>query len=173
MGGRATCELKLCPSTLEKQMANGNPLQYILAWKIPRMEEPNRLQSLGSQRVRYNWVTSLHFHRLWVTVHLRNLNAANETTTRNTFLLCWTTETWWLIMCVAWCCVVKFLSRVWFFASPGSSVHGNLQARILEWVAVHFSRESSQPRDWTQVSCTAGKFFTNWATKEAQEYWSE
>ena len=40
--------------------------------------------------------------------------------------------------------------------SPGSSVHGVLQARILEWVAVPFSRRSSQPRDHTQVSCTAG-----------------
>ena len=47
-----------------------------------------------------------------------------------------------------------------------------LQARILEWVAVPFSRGSSQPRDWTQVSHIAGRFFTSWATKEAQEYWS-
>ena len=46
-------------------------------------------------------------------------------------------------------------------------VHGILQARILEWVAVPFSRGSSQPRDWTQVSCTAGEFFTIWATREA------
>ena len=43
-------------------------------------------------------------------------------------------------------------------------VHGILQARILEWVAFPFSRGSSQPRDWTQVSCTAGRFFTIWAT---------
>ena len=43
---------------------------------------------------------------------------------------------------------------------PGSFVHGILQARILEWVAVPFSRGSSQPRDQTQVSCTAGGFFT-------------
>ena len=46
---------------------------------------------------------------------------------------------------------------------PGSSVHGILQARILEWVAIPFSRGSSQPRDWTQVSCIAGRFFTVWA----------
>ena len=46
-------------------------------------------------------------------------------------------------------------------------VHGNLQARILEWVAVPFSRGSSQPRDWTQVSCIAGGFFTSWATGAA------
>ena len=49
----------------------------------------------------------------------------------------------------------------------GSSVHGILQARILEWVAVSFSRGSSQPRDQTQVSCIAGRFFTVWATREA------
>ena len=53
---------------------------------------------------------------------------------------------------------------------PGSSVHGILQARILEWVAIPFSRGSSQPRDRTQVSHTAGRFFTIWATREAQEY---
>ena len=40
-------------------------------------------------------------------------------------------------------------------------VHGILQARILEWVAIPFSRGSSQPRDRTQVSSTAGEFFTN------------
>ena len=50
--------------------------------------------------------------------------------------------------------------------------HGILQARILEWVAVAFSRGSSQPRDRTQVSCIAGGFFTSWATRESQEYWS-
>ena len=87
------------------------------------------------------------------------------------------------------------------YSLPGSSVHGILQARILEWVklthlcptlcdpkdyTVHqipqarilewgacpFSRESSQPSDRTQVSHIAGRFFTRWATREAQEYWS-
>ena len=43
---------------------------------------------------------------------------------------------------------------------PGSSVHGILQARILEWVAISFSRGSSRSRDWTWVSCLAGGFFT-------------
>ena len=52
---------------------------------------------------------------------------------------------------------------------PGSSVHEIFQARILEWVAISFSRRSSQPRDWTQVSYTAGRSFTNWATREASE----
>ena len=52
------------------------------------------------------------------------------------------------------------------YGLPDSSVHGILQARKLEWVAIPFSRASSQPRDWTQVSCIAGKFFTVWATRE-------
>ena len=52
---------------------------------------------------------------------------------------------------------------------PGSSVHGILQARILRWVAISFSRGSSQPRDQTQVSCIAGRYFTVWATMEAQD----
>ena len=53
-------------------------------------------------------------------------------------------------------------------SSPsGSSVHGISQARILEWVAIPFSRGSSQPRDQTQVSCIASRFFTIWATREA------
>ena len=53
------------------------------------------------------------------------------------------------------------LSHVWLFCNPmdcsptGSSIHGISQARILEWVAIPFSRGSSQPRDWTHVSCVS------------------
>ena len=50
---------------------------------------------------------------------------------------------------------------------PGSSVHGILQAKILEWVAISFSRESSWPRDRTWVLYIAAGFFTIWATREA------
>ena len=53
---------------------------------------------------------------------------------------------------------------------PGSSVHGILQARILESVALSFSRGSSQNKDWTQVSHIAGKLFTIWATREAPRW---
>ena len=49
---------------------------------------------------------------------------------------------------------------------PGSSVHRILQARM-EWVAISFSRGSSQPRNWTCVSCIAGRFFTTWTRREA------
>ena len=47
---------------------------------------------------------------------------------------------------------------------PGSSIHGILQARILEWVAISSSRESSWPRDQSQVSCISGRGFNLWAT---------
>ena len=53
---------------------------------------------------------------------------------------------------------------------PGSSVPGILQARILGWVAIPFSRGSSQPKDQTWVSCISGKFFAVWATKKAPSY---
>ena len=52
------------------------------------------------------------------------------------------------------------------------TVHGILQARILEWVAYPFSRGFSRPRNWTRVSCIAGGFFTNWATREAHGLYS-
>ena len=48
------------------------------------------------------------------------------------------------------------------------TVHGILQARILEWVAFPFSKRSSQPRNRTQVSLITGRFFTSWATREGQ-----
>ena len=52
------------------------------------------------------------------------------------------------------------------------TIHGIPQARVLEWVAFPFSRGPSEPGDWTQVSRIADGFFTSWATREAQEYWS-
>ena len=52
---------------------------------------------------------------------------------------------------------------------PGSSVHGIFQARTLEWIAISFSRRSSQPGDQTGVYHIVGRSFTPWATKEAPE----
>ena len=51
------------------------------------------------------------------------------------------------------------------YTPPGSSVHGIFQARILEWIAIPFSRGSSWPRDWTWNSCIAVRFLTVWATR--------
>ena len=68
------------------------------------------------------------------------------------------------------CCVLSCFSRVWLCVPPGSSVHQILQARILERVAMPFSRESSKPRDQTRVSCVsciAGEFFAAETRREA------
>ena len=67
---------------------------------------------------------------------------------------------------VAQSCLTLCDSR--YCSPPGSSVHGILQARLLEWVAMPSSRGSSQPRDGIQVSHIAGRFSTIWATRETQ-----
>ena len=59
----------------------------------------------------------------------------------------------------------KLLSHIWLFTTPWS-VHEILQARILEWIAMPFSRDSSQLREQTRVSCIASGFFTVWATRD-------
>ena len=68
----------------------------------------------------------------------------------------------------SWTNMWKLLSGLTFCKPMNCTVHGILQARILEWVAFSFSKESSQPRDQTQVSHTAGGFFTNWMIRETQ-----
>ena len=51
---------------------------------------------------------------------------------------------------------------------PGSSVHGIFQTIVLEWIAISFSRGSSQTRDWTRVSLIVDRHFTIWATREVK-----
>ena len=63
---------------------------------------------------------------------------------------------WKVKVKVTWSCLTLWDPMVY-------TVHGILQARILEWVAYPFSSGSSWPRNWTRVSCIAGGFFTNWA----------
>ena len=75
-----------------------------------------------------------------------------------------------------WARMLSRFSRIWLWdpvdcSSQGSSVHGILQARILEWVATSYSRGASWPRDWTRVSCiscTGRWILCHWATWEAQ-----
>ena len=74
--------------------------------------------------------------------------------------LCWLAEVKVAQLCLTLCDRMNY------------TVHGILQARILEWVAVPFSGGSSHPRNQTQVSCIAGGFFTSWDTRETQEYCS-
>ena len=77
---------------------------------------------------------------------------------------------WWPPLCVKVLVIQSCLTLCYptDYNLSGSSVHGILQVRILEWVAIPFSRESSQPRDWTWVSCITGRFFTIWVIRKAQ-----
>ena len=73
-------------------------------------------------------------------------------------------------VCLCVCVLVAQLSLTLcnpMDSSPPGSVHGILQARILEWVVISFSKRSSWPRDWTWASYIAGRFFTAWTTREA------
>ena len=74
-------------------------------------------------------------------------------------------------MCVSVCVcisrsVVSDSVTLWTVAPPSFSVQRILQARILEWGAIAFSRASPQPRDRSWISHTAGGFFTTWATRD-------
>ena len=85
---------------------------------------------------------------------------SNYTTTTTTPSMWWWCGGLVAKLCLALCSPVKN-------SLPASSVHGIFQGKLLEWVAISFSRGSSPPRDRTWVSCIAGRFFTNEATREA------
>ena len=93
------------------------------------------------------------------------------------------------LYCINYCCTAKWLSYTYKVkvkvkslksrqtlcdpmdcSPPGSSIHGILQTRTLEWVAISFSRGSSWPRDRTRVSRVVGRCFTIWATREVHTY---
>ena len=139
-----------------------------LAWKIQWTEEPGGLQSMRLLRVKHNWATSLslftfiHWRRKWqpTPVFLPGESQGRRS----------------LVGCCLWghteldtteATQQQQQSFPTLFHPMDYTVQGILQARILKWVAFPFSRGSSQPRDWTQVSRIAGGFFTSWATREA------
>ena len=106
-------------------------------------------------------------HNFLITVHWKQLSAFQWASTTELLLKLLETEFFFwddFVVVVVWS-----LSCIRLFVTPwtvGFSVHGILQARILKWVGISFSRGSSQPRNGTQVSCLAGGFFTSWATRE-------
>ena len=172
----------------------------ILAWKIPWTEEPGGLQSTrgstspwGSQRVEHYWSDSAHTHiRSWLFggerpltlgpyVHLVKPSEESPVSHADQMYLLSEAEVCTGLGAVA-CSFPKITRVSFYFLCANNSptlcnpmdytVCGILQARILEWVTFPFSRGPSQPRGRTQVSHIAGGFFTSWATREAQEYWS-
>ena len=129
---------------MEKAMA---PHSSTLAWRIPWMEKPGGLQSMGSQRVGHDGATLLHSLAFWAKRKFWVISERESEVAQSCPTLCNPMDC----------------------SPPGSSVHGILQARVLEWVAISFSRGSSRPRDRTQVSHIAGRCFNLWATREARK----
>ena len=126
----------------------------ILAWKTPWIGEPGGLQCMGLQRVVYDWA---HMHRLlkwarwfllgswlthfhgWITVVKITVKVKALFKVKN-------------IMCAQFLQLCQTLCNPMNYSPPGSSFHGLLQARKLEWVAMPSSRGSSPPKDRTFVS---------------------
>ena len=115
------------------------------------------LRTESSNRIRTTF--ALFPSVLYVTSAVPGTKALQESIGLRPFLLC--------VLCVL---VAQSCPTLWEptgCSPPGSSVHGILEARILEWVATPFFRGSSWPRGQTQVSCIADGLFTVWATREA------
>ena len=82
----------------------------------------------------------------------------------------WFHSLWLLFSCSVIC--VELFYDLMDSSIPDSSVYGVLQARILEWLAISFSRGSSRPKDQTWFSCLAGRWFTDWAMREALKWFT-
>ena len=124
---------------LEKEKATHS---NVLAWRIPGTGEPGGLPSMGSHRVGDDW---------------RDLAAAAAAKWHN-YVTSFPHPVKFLISESEVCSLTQScltLCDPMDCSLPGSSVHGIFQARILEWVATSFSRESSQPRDRTWVTCVS------------------
>ena len=155
-----------CANFLEKAMA---PYSSILAWKTPRAEEPDRLQSMGSLRVRHNWATSfslftfMHWRKKWqpTPVFLPGEPQGWRSLVPVLIIMHFANFQSWPI-----------LYNPMDSSPRGCSVLETLLERIQEWVAMLSSTRSSQTRDQTQVSYIISGFSAVWATREAQEYWS-
>ena len=131
---------------------------------------------LSSDRQYLNWVESSDIllvfkNHLWVwgkcpshpstSTFPEGWNCVPDPIMRPAYFVCcfW----WW------WWFSLEVVSDSWGPVDcnlQGSSVYGISQARMLEWVAISFSRGSSQPRIWTWVTCFAGRFITGWATRK-------
>ena len=169
-----SCHLFLIPSTFVRSIPFLSFIVHIFAWNVP-------LVSLISLKISLVF-TILFSLSISCTDHLGRLSCF--------FLLFFGTLNSYgyifpfllgllltLSHCLFYCCMCV-LSRLvmndslrprGLYSLPSSSVHGIFQARILEWIAIFFSRESSWPRDWTHVSgisCTGRRILYPWATWE-------
>ena len=115
-----------------------------------------------------SWKKILFSKRRWPEVSTASLHPpALQRITRSNVTTWWCFSTSpWVYVCVLVAQSCLTLCYPMDCSPAGSSIHGFLQARIPEWVAIPFSRESSWHGDRTCISCIAGKFFTVWAIRE-------
>ena len=128
----------------------------ILAWKSPWTEEPVRLQSVGLQRVGHDKTAYIY---IYIHTHTHTHSSRGDleiTQVPNTDSFLKKTPHSGYDVHAKWLQLSPTLCDPMDCSPPGSSIHGILQARILEWVAMPFSRGLSKPRDRTciSVSCT-------------------
>ena len=168
----------------EKAMA---PHSSTLAWKIPWMEEPSRLQSMGSLRVGHDWTTSLSCigegngnplqcsclenprdgGAWWAAVY-----GVAQSRTRLKWLSS-SSSSYLKLKVVVAILVHGHVRLFWdlmYCNPPGSSLHGISLARILEWVAISISKGFSQPRGRSCISCTScigRKILYHWAIRKS------
>ena len=99
-------------------------------------------------------------YNMWITYH----NIFEDHSSCSKYILYWCFSFWLKWSEVAQSCPT--LCDPVDCSLPGSSLYGILQARVLEWVAISFSRGSSRPRYLTRVSCIPGRRFNLWATSK-------
>ena len=122
----------------------------ILLWRSPRTEEPDRLPSMGSQRVRHSWSNLVCTQRTQYFDLLFFCPAPTVFIKSSAVLDFVRVHAKSLQSCQTFCNPMD--CNPMDCSPPGSSVHGILQARLLEWVIMPSSRGSTWSRDWTRVS---------------------
>ena len=126
---------------LEKEMATHSG---VLAWRILGTREPGGLPSMGPHRVGHDWSDLAAAVEVWESEMEKGWDLGGWSSGGGSFLNLW--------VCAKFFASCLILCDLMDHNPPGSSVHGFLQARILEWVAISFFRGSFQPKDWACIS---------------------
>ena len=149
----ATWETRVQPLVWEDPLEKGMPVySNVLAWT----REACWATFHGSQK----WLSHQHTHKC---LQAALTGSALENTSNHEEMRFSSKPKNWKVLGTQSC---STLCNPTDCSPPGFSVHGILQAQLLEWATIPFFRVSSQPRDWTQVSRIACRFFTRWATRE-------
>ena len=138
-------------------------------WKIPwrRKWQPTPVFCLGNPMDKRAWRATVHMVARVIHVWMTNtfIQGMKSYGFSSSYVQMWVGK--WVSEVTQSCLT---LCDSILCSLPGFSIHGILQARILEWVTISFSRGSSQPRDQTQVSHVGGRLFNLWATREDESW---